>query len=67
MIRLNITMPESAIARLEALALCDQKSKSAIMEKALTLYEFAHNASKEGKTLAILGTKGEPDTEIVGL
>jgi hypothetical protein len=67
MVRLNITMPENAIARLEALAFDDQKSKSAIMEKALTLYELAHNASKEGKTLAILGSNGEADTEIVGL
>ncbi len=67
MVRLNITMPDSANSRLEALASDDQKSKSAIIEKALTLYEFAHKAAKDGKTLAILNADGSPDTKIVGV
>ena len=67
MVRLNITMPESANARLETLASEDQKSKSAILEKALTLYEFAHNAAKSGKSLAILDAEGRTETTIVGL
>jgi hypothetical protein len=67
MVRLTITMPESAMARLEALADCDQRAKGAIVEKALALYELAHNAARDGKSLVILDAAGEPDTKIVGL
>jgi hypothetical protein len=67
MVRLNLTMPENAVARLEALAHEDQKSKGAIIEKALTLFELVHKAAKDGKSLAILDPNGETDTKIVGL
>jgi len=60
-------MPEAGIARLEALALADQRSKSAIVEKALILYELAHNAASDGKSLAIVDSNGETETRIVGL
>jgi len=66
MVRLNISMPESANTRLEALAE-GERNKSVVIEKALILYEFAHKAAKEGKKLAILTADGNKETEIIGL
>lgn len=67
MSRLNISMPDTVLDRLDKIAVDSGSSKSEILRKALMLFEVAHNSIKEGKKVGIASEDGRLEREFIGL
>jgi predicted transcriptional regulator len=63
--RLTLELPALLNARLEEMAQASGVSKSEVIKKALALFDVAHDASREGKNIAIVkkGAGGERTIE----